>query len=78
MVGGEQLIDSATSSGLDEDDDTEVLSEMSVMDLRGRSQEQEPWYNLPLVGEDWPHCGSCMSHLCLLAGALVEPASCKT
>ena len=75
MVGGERLIDSATSSGLDEDDDTEVVSEMSVMDLRGRSQEQEPWYNLPLVGEHRPQHGSCMGLLCLLAESLVQPAS---
>ena len=39
----------ATSTDLDEDD-TEVLSELHCMDLRGTAGEQEPWYQLPLTG----------------------------
>ena len=57
MLGGERALSdnaaAAEGSPEQEEDDeevTEVLAELSALDLRGQLGAQEPWYNLPLTG----------------------------
>ena len=53
VIGGERRVEKpGAAGGADEesDDDTQVLSEVAALDLRGQEGGSDIWFHLPLAG----------------------------